>query len=101
MRRGCLGSGDGALRGTVAAFRSGATGRADDLALELLRQARDDGDGPGGPQLVSSSASRSMSRPSGQAPPSPPSERRITPTGLKPALDARGARRAVSADCVV
>jgi len=28
----------------VAAFRSGATGRADDLALELLRQARDDGD---------------------------------------------------------
>jgi ATP/maltotriose-dependent transcriptional regulator MalT len=31
----------------VAAFRSGATGRAEDLALELLSQARDDGDAGG------------------------------------------------------
>jgi hypothetical protein len=28
----------------IAAFRSGATGRAEELGLELLRQARDAGD---------------------------------------------------------
>lgn len=34
----------GLYQDSLAAFHTGATGQAEDLALELLRQARDGGD---------------------------------------------------------